>query len=46
MNRRIIAALTACAAAALAARGLAPSRERARALIVRGLATVNGLAID
>ena len=31
---------------ALAARGLAPSRERARALIERGLATVNGLAID
>lgn len=32
--------------AALAARGLAPSRERARALIVSGLVTVNGLTID
>lgn len=32
--------------AALAARGLAPSRERARALIESGLATVNGLPID
>ena len=32
--------------AALAARGLAPSRERARALIEGGLATVNGLTID
>jgi 23S rRNA (cytidine1920-2'-O)/16S rRNA (cytidine1409-2'-O)-methyltransferase len=32
--------------AALAARGLAPSRERARALIEAGLATVNGATID
>lgn len=32
--------------AALAARGLAPSRERARALIEAGLATVNGVPID
>lgn len=32
--------------AALAARGLAPSRERARALIEGGLATVNGETID
>jgi len=32
--------------AALAARGLAPSRERARALIESGLATVNGIPID
>ena len=32
--------------AALAARGLAPSRERARALIEAGLATVNGAPID
>ena len=32
--------------AALAARGLAPSRERARALIESGLATVNGVPID
>ena len=32
--------------AALAARGLAPSRERARALIEAGLATVNGMPID
>jgi len=32
--------------AALAARGLAPSRERARSLIEAGLATVNGLSID
>lgn len=32
--------------AALAARGLAPSRERARALIESGLATVNSLPID
>ncbi len=31
---------------ALAARGLAPSRERARALIESGLATVNGIPID
>ena len=31
---------------ALAARGLAPSRERARALIEAGLATVNGIPID
>ena len=32
--------------AALAARGLAPSRARARALIEKGLATVNGAPID
>jgi len=32
--------------AALAARGLAPSRERARAMIEAGLATVNGVPID
>ena len=32
--------------AALAARGLAPSRERGRALIEAGLATVNGQPID
>ena len=32
--------------AALTARGLAPSRERARALIESGLATVNGIPID
>lgn len=32
--------------AALVARGLAPSRERARALILEGLATVNGMPID
>ena len=32
--------------AALVARGLAPSRERARALIEAGLATVNGATID
>ena len=32
--------------AALAARGLAPSREKARALIEAGLATVNGEVID
>lgn len=32
--------------AALAARGLAPSRERAKALIEQGLATVNGAPID
>ena len=32
--------------AALVARGLTPSRERARALIEAGLATVNGIPID